>query len=187
MTDKSVSAPVTARGRMPTGEEAARVLARRARELLADDASGADPGRELLLCCRSGGGERFGIPYRFLDEVLYARGLRPVPGTPAHIAGIISLRGELPAVLDIDPLFGLPPQTPDPDSPVLMLRADGVRAGLLLREVGGEEPYRPTELECAFVTEGAQHPGFVLGLHDGRMSVIDAQALLHDPMVRVIR
>ncbi|GAB6042711.1 chemotaxis protein CheW [Endothiovibrio diazotrophicus] len=193
MSERRADAPpVDARALLPDGAAAREVLARRAEELLRSRGSpeeGAEEGA-LFLRVHTGGGERFGLPHRHLDEILYPRGLRRVPGAPAHIAGVINRRGELLAVIDLNPLFSRPPQGVGEASRIVVVRSRAaggatVTAGLLVAAVEDEERYREDRLERAFAAKTLADTAFVRGLHQGRVTLLDPDALLHDPALWV--
>ena len=58
-----------------------------------------------FLRCRLGTEEVYGIPYPFLEELLYHYSLVRVPGVPAFIAGVIARRSEMLTVVDPTLLF----------------------------------------------------------------------------------
>lgn len=51
------------------------------------------------------GSQCFGLPVKHIREVLARPSLVKVPGAPAHLAGLINLRGEILTVLDLAPLI----------------------------------------------------------------------------------
>ncbi|WJN59956.1 chemotaxis protein CheW [Pseudomonas sp. SO81] len=57
------------------------------------------------------GAERYALDVREVAEVLPLRRLRPVPATPAWVAGLLAHRGTLLPVLDISQLLGGQPAT----------------------------------------------------------------------------
>ena len=62
---------------------------------------------EGLLIMRLGG-EIYGIPAPAVHEVVCRPAVTPLPVNPRFVAGVINLRGEVVAVLDLAPMFGLP-------------------------------------------------------------------------------
>jgi purine-binding chemotaxis protein CheW len=52
-------------------------------------------------------GERYGIESRLVREVARLTRFTPVPGTPAFVLGITSLRGEILALFDLRQLLGV--------------------------------------------------------------------------------
>ena len=56
------------------------------------------------------GNELYGIESRFSREVLRLPRFVPVPRLPEHFVGLFNLRGQIHAITDLRPLFGLPRQ-----------------------------------------------------------------------------
>jgi purine-binding chemotaxis protein CheW len=59
-------------------------------------------------------------------------GATRVPGTPAHVAGLVQIRGAVVPVVDLRVRFGLPPAAPTLDSRVVVVQAGTRRVGLLV-------------------------------------------------------
>lgn len=56
------------------------------------------------------GGEEFGIRVQKVREIMGVQDITAVPQTPAHIKGVINLRGKVIPVVDLRLKFGLPEQ-----------------------------------------------------------------------------
>jgi purine-binding chemotaxis protein CheW len=54
------------------------------------------------------GTELYGLPLRRLQEVCRLTGVRRVPGSAPHVAGLVSIRGEIICALDTRAILGLP-------------------------------------------------------------------------------
>lgn len=52
--------------------------------------------------------EEFGIPVNKVKEILGVQQVTAVPQTPAHVVGVINLRGKVISVVDLRLKFGLP-------------------------------------------------------------------------------
>jgi len=77
------------------------------------------------LVCFELAGQAFALPIRSVKETLPLRPLTRVFLVPAEVAGLMSLRGEVIAVLDLARMVGLPhtrPRAGDPDAAVVVLR-----------------------------------------------------------------
>src|SRR3954469_1632423 len=126
--------------------------------------AGASPQLEKLVCFELAG-QTFGLPIRAVTETFPLRPLTRVCLVPPVIAGLMNLRGEVVAVLDLAQMVGLPhapPREGDPNAAVVILRvpdAWGVRSpgraacGLLadrlsgVRDVGALSP-PPSSIEA---------------------------------------
>jgi chemotaxis signal transduction protein len=77
------------------------------------------------LVCFELGGQAFGLPIRSVKETLPLRPLTRVFLVPPEVAGLMNLRGEVIAVLDLARMVGLAharPRAGDPDAAVVVLR-----------------------------------------------------------------
>lgn len=114
---------------------AAQVLRARARQLAA--APGLDQARdecEVLLC--RVGAEQYAVPLEALRRLQPVEGLTPLPCTPAFVAGLLNVHGELVTVLDLAVALELrAASTLGPSSQVLLVDAPRGQVGLLVDEV----------------------------------------------------
>lgn len=83
----------------------------------------SDPGTLLLV--RHGNG-RIGVDLADVREVLRMVAVRPVPGTPAGILGVMNLRGETIAVLDLEVRLPAEAEKPGVDHHLVVLSSAGV-------------------------------------------------------------
>ncbi len=88
--------------------------------------------RKLL--CFAAGGQTFGLPIDAVKETIEARPLTRVFLVPAFIAGLVNLRGDVVAVIDLLALLGLPPTHPASARNIVILRASLLGA----RKKGGD-------------------------------------------------
>ncbi len=75
-------------------------------------------------------GQAFGLDVNYLQEVVHARQLTPVPLAPALLAGVVSLRGEILPVALIDSLLALEPCAFAAHKPIMVLRRADLLVGL---------------------------------------------------------
>lgn len=173
---------------MPTGATAARVMDQRARHLSQpEERPTAELDRDLYIRFRLGPAEEYGIPYRWLEEILHLAPLARVPGVPAFIAGVMNRRGEMLTVLDLRRLFGIPASVEEAEPTVIVASAGGLTVGLLVDHLFGNAPYDPDRLNAALPSAGISNPAFVEGIDGGRVTILNLQALLADPVLRVAR
>ena len=52
--------------------------------------------------------EEYGVEIASVQEIIRASDITPVPGAPAHVRGVINLRGKIIPVVDLRKRFGLP-------------------------------------------------------------------------------
>jgi purine-binding chemotaxis protein CheW len=82
------------------------------------------------------GEEEFAIPIDHAREVMRAPGITEVPRAPAHVLGVVTVRGEVVAVLDIRSRLGLGKGTGS-GARIMIVDAGEGPLGLLVDEVAG--------------------------------------------------
>jgi len=100
------------------------------------------------------GQERYAIEIREVAEAILPERCTPVPGSPASFAGVINLRGELVAVLDLARVLELPERGERGNREgepgfVLLLRRHGQRIGLKVDRIDGLREIAPEEISVA--------------------------------------
>lgn len=83
------------------------------------------------------GALRFGLPAVACREVLKLPRIVKVPRLPAHLPGIINLRGEIVAVTDLRPLLRLPAGEPSASYRLVVVADGALRTALLVERVEG--------------------------------------------------
>ena len=162
------------------------ILRQRAVRLACEtDPHAAAPMGELFLAVRLGPRERYGIPYRWLDEIVRPRGLTPVPGTPAFVAGVMARRGRLIAILDLARLLRLEGGDDDVEARIVMVSAAGLSVGLRVNEVIGNDRYDADALDPVPPNTAAIGNHWMTGIHAGQLTMLDLAALLGDPGIRI--
>ena len=78
------------------------------------------------------GTELYGLPLRRLQEVCRLTGVRRVPGSAPHVAGLVSLRGEIICALDARAILGLPERSSPGPQFVVALRDFEYPIGLVV-------------------------------------------------------
>ena len=78
---------------------------------------------QLKLLCFACGGQTFGLPIDAVKETIEARPLTRLFLVPPFVAGLINLRGDVVAVLDLLALLGLPAQRRQQARNIVILRA----------------------------------------------------------------
>ncbi len=150
----------------------------------------AQPGSELvetvtsaglpleLLCFRVGGQE-YGLPLHSIQEIRSHQQATPLPGQDAAVLGVLDLRGQVIALLDLCRLLNLPIATGEDAElrAVVVLVQDGRRLGLMVDEVLDVLPVSPEQLRLL-----PQLPGdFAHRYLRGMVSSDQRRVLLLDP------
>ena len=79
--------------------------------------------------------EEYGVAIHRVREILRMMPVGRVPGAPDHVRGVINVRGQVMAVVEIRTLLGLPPLTPTPKSRILVVEIGDRVSGLLVDAV----------------------------------------------------
>lgn len=113
----------------------------------------------------------------------------PVPNVPDWVRGVINLRGEILAVLELRRIFGLEPLDPNSASRMLVARAGGdeLTAGLVVDAVTGVTVLDPNRLREPTAPIEEHITEYLLGVEeqDGRLlAVLDLEKLLTSQEVR---
>jgi purine-binding chemotaxis protein CheW len=95
------------------------------------EATDAAAGAAKLVCFFLHGQE-YAADIAGVVETLAVRPITRVFLTPPWMAGIMNLRGDVVAVLDLSRLLGMPPTIITDDSRIVLARHEGQRAGLLV-------------------------------------------------------
>ena len=114
---------------------------------LADPA--AEPERMVLLAV---GEHRFGVPIARVREVIPARAYTPLPGSGAHVCGLINLRGRIVTVVDLGARLGLPPVRGLPEHSIVIVEHAGRPVGLAVEEVARIVSVDPETLQTSAET-----------------------------------
>ncbi len=114
------------------------------------------------------GKEEFGVQVMHAREIMGVQDITVVPGTPAHLKGVINLRGKIIPVVDLRLKFGFPeaPYTQTTCIIVVQVRQEGEAAmiGVIVDCVSEVLTLAETDIEDApDFGEGVETP-FVLGI-----------------------
>lgn len=170
---------------LPDTPRAQAILHRRAVRLACETDKGREaPRGELFLAVRLGARERYGIPYRWLDEIVRPRGLTPVPGTEPFVVGVMARRGRLITVLDLARLLQIEAGDDDEETRVVVVSAAELNVGLRVAEVIGNDRCDPGALGPPLPHADAIDQGWISGVHAGQLTMLDLAALLNSPRIK---
>jgi purine-binding chemotaxis protein CheW len=88
-------------------------------------AAKAEPGKYLTFRL---GGELYGLPVLAVREIIRLLPITPVASMPAHVRGVINLRGKVIPLVDLRTRFGLP-TVPDNDRTCIIVAQVTAPAG----------------------------------------------------------
>ncbi|MDD4964600.1 MAG: chemotaxis protein CheW [Gallionella sp.] len=184
---RTIKSRQSAAALMPQDRETCDILAERARTIATPVGQQQYEQRDQYLRFRLGTVELYGIPYQYLEELRYVGNLARVPCTPAFVAGVVNHRGELLTILDLKQFFRMPALALAGECRIVVVKHAGTRIGLLVDEVDGNEEYQSDELAPPLGSDGVTNMEYVLGIHAGRVTLLNVAALLNDPALRVMR
>lgn len=131
---------------------------------------------ELHLVTFTLGSEEYGAPIRQVREVVRVGEITRVPHAPAHMRGVMNLRGRVLPVLELRSRLGLPPAELSTRSRVLVVEAHGRLLGLLVDAVrnvsripASAASAPPDDVRCAeaeYITGMARWEGRLIILLD---------------------
>ena len=81
--------------------------------------------------------ETYAIETPFIREVHPLADLTPLPCTPAHVLGIVNIRGRILTVIDMKRFFGLPEKGITDLNRVIVVRNETMELGILADEILG--------------------------------------------------
>lgn len=183
----SAAAPVlTAAQKFPADPDILRILNERA-EIYArpPKSKRTSQGSEAFIQVGLGGFDCYGIPFGYADEIVLAGDITPVPGTPAHISGVVNLRGMLLTVVDLRLFFGLTSVLESEARQIVVVSGDDMRFGILVSRIDGSVQFDSEELSPSVDGTGKSGSNFVRGIHAGKVAVLDLAALIQNPGFKV--
>ena len=167
-------------------ERARAVLDERARALARVPPAPPRAAEVLEIATFALANERYAVETRFVREVVRLAEFTPLPGAPPFLIGVMNLRGEILALIDLRTLFGLPAREASASpaegggSRVLVLGNERAEFGVLADAAHEVAALRVDEIhEAPDVTSGAGRD-FLRGVTADALIVLDGAALLQD-------
>jgi purine-binding chemotaxis protein CheW len=132
------------------------------------------------------GTEYFGIELPAIREFADLRSVTPVPCCPAHIVGLMNLRGDLITLVEIRSALGLPAERGNTNRKVVVLQSADLGAGVLVDDVL-DVIYLPTveRTLTAARTPGREYLTGTAPYGAETMSLLDLPALLRQQILIV--
>ncbi len=160
-------------------------LAARTRQW-AGAAQPAELGEQLEVLSFSLSDELYAIGSEHVAQVLPLNQYTPLPNTPAHVLGIVNVRGRIVSVLDLRVLFELPRASLSDRSFLLILHSAEMEFGLLIDRVLGVGQISCANLQKDLPNLSGVRASYLLGVTTEQCTVLDGARLLGDPDLRVM-
>jgi len=167
-----------------------QILAERARVLAQPLNAHATDG-ELQLVVITLGDERYGVDSRWVQEVVPATRVTPLPGTAAYWAGLVNLRGRLVPLLDLNSFLvtlgvhAAQPPAPNATSRIVLVSVAGLEVGLLADDVSEVRRVAASQIGPSLAESAGSSQPMIVGVTTDLLSVLDLEALLRDPQLAV--
>jgi len=161
------------------------ILANRAAKLADAYSQVADSTAQQVQLIAFGRGEhRYGVELRFLTEIRPLSTVTRVPGVPPFFSGVIQLRGDIIAVVDIAVLFGASPSSVTDRFAVVVSSGD-VAAALLADSVDDVVDLPAERIHPPLTTFTQSRERYIRGLTEDGLALLDVERLLGDEWLRV--
>ena len=164
----------------PAARAKAELLKARARDLARKPKEDGAAGAELEVVEFLLADERYGIASTFVREVYPLHELTPLPCTPPFVLGIINVRGQVLAVLDLRKFFDLPFRGITDLNKVIILEAHSTRMGVLADRIFGVRSVPLEQLQPSLPTLTGVRAEYLRGVTAERLIVLDADRILAD-------
>ena len=124
-----------------------------------------------------GGSTTYAVDVEDAREIIPMRRMTRLPGAPAHVLGLINVRGTIVTVIDLARrLEPDGPALPLTEGAILLVRRGQALVGLAVREVLDVRPIDLSEVESAILSTGAVRG--VVHLGETPVVVLDLHALI---------
>lgn len=100
------------------------------------------------------GQEEYAVDIQYVQEIIRLLHITRVPKAPYFIEGVVNLRGNIIPVVNLRKRFGVPQVPTDENTKIVILKVDGIEAGIIvdgvsevlrLPETAVEPPPKVTE------------------------------------------
>jgi purine-binding chemotaxis protein CheW len=143
----------------------------------------------IFLCARI---ERvlFGIPVEHVIEIIEGYDVTPLFKVPPIVRGLLNLRGQVLACLDISVELGLPPRQLEERNQFVILKEESAELALCVDKVTGIRRLAPEKFQKADMVLSGEMTRFAAGMHegeDGTLFVLAVSAVFDAPSLQPYR
>jgi purine-binding chemotaxis protein CheW len=149
----------------------------------------AELDKRIYLCARI---DRplFAIPVEKVSEVIEGHDVTPLFKMPPLVRGLINLRGQVVACIDVSLDLGFPPRTLEERSQFVVLESDGATAALCVDRVAGIRLLAPESFQKADLVLSGELTRYATGVleeKDGPVLGLSVQAIFDAPALQSYR
>lgn len=123
----------------------------------------------------------YAVDLRYVRESILTREITPIPGTPDHILGIISVRGEIIPLIDLRILLNIPEKGLTDLNQVIILTDGVITFGILADQITGIRRIPIDQIESSIPDLSPKKPEYIFGIVPGPVIMIHASEILADP------
>lgn len=134
------------------------------------------------ICFKLGDKEYYGIPYQYTKEIINNITITKVPHTPDYIAGVINRHSSLVTIIDLSNLFHIE-HAESKNTSIIILQHQHLTIGIIVDEIESSANYSPDNLDQPIVSDGILKIEYILGIHDGHITILNIIAMLSDPEI----
>lgn len=145
-----------------------------------DEAEDTQQGRYLTFPV---GEDTFAIAIRCVNEIIGIYPITRLPDVPAHVKGVINLRGKIVPVIDVRLKFKKPAMEYDERTCIIVMEAGGLTAGLIVDNVSEVVSIPDEEIVPPPSYGSGSHNRYICGIgtgDDGVKLILDADELLNE-------
>jgi purine-binding chemotaxis protein CheW len=180
----AVSAAAIAGGIDHGAEEIRRVLDARARAAAKPPARPDDRERLEVLAFALAS-ETYAVETCHVREACQLKDLTAVPCTPPFVAGVMNLRGQIVAIVDLRAFFELPARGLTDLNRVIVLTGGDNELGLLADSIDGVRSVTVSDLQEGLPTLTGIRERYLKGVTRQMLAVLDGARLLGDAGLKV--
>lgn len=162
-----------------SSNDVADTLARRARDLARKSDESLLPSEALEIVTFSLGTERYAVEAPYVREIIRDCPITPIPLIPAHVRGVVNLRGEVLAVFDLRCLFDMA-GADDQRTWIIVMGRDRPEFGIVADFVDEVTRLRVDHLRHAPSSSETGDQELIHGITPESITVLNTEVLMSD-------
>jgi purine-binding chemotaxis protein CheW len=173
------------RGATPSPDEKKAILKARARALAQNPNEQKTISETVEILEFLLGNESYGIETSFVRELYRVKDFTPLPGTPAFVLGITSVRGEILSVIDMKKFFALPEMETTDHNKVIIVHNEAMEFCIPADYISGVRLLPLEDIKPPPPTLTGISTEYLRGVTSERMVILDAEKILSDKKIVV--